>query len=156
MTWVGLFLAAVVLWVAFNWVAPLAVLTEAQPLSPGRLPRELFQSEEAKRVRFYLADLKLGYGYSVWAPPWNMVLFDKGFFQHASPALVRFVVAHELAHFALNHHRKRWILVVLGLALLPPVRRMFRRFEDEADAEAVRRTGLPRSAFKELEGCGPQ
>lgn len=138
------------LWVGFNWVAPLAVLVEAKPISPGRLPSELLVSNEARKVKFYLADLNLGYGYSVWSPPWSMILFDRRFFNRASPALVRFVIAHELAHFSLNHHRKRWFLVVLGLAILPSVRNRFRWYEFEADAEATRRTGLTRAMFLEL------
>lgn len=139
-----------VLWLGFNWIAPFAILLRAVRISPGRLPRELFVWKEARTVRFYVADLGRGYGYSVWAPPLNMVVFDRQFFECASLPLVRFVVAHELAHFALGHHRKRWLMVVGGLALLPGVRRWFQRFEDEADAEASRRTGLSRSSFLEL------
>ncbi len=154
-TWHWLLLSAAILWLSFNWVAPFAILVRSQPLSPGRLPHELFTSQAARAVKFYTAELQFGYGYSVWAPPWNMVLFDHAFFQRAHPDLVRFVVAHELAHFTLGHHRKRWLLVVLGLALLPQVQRMFVRFEHEADAEAARRTGFPRSAFPQLRQYNP-
>lgn len=149
MVWI-LLGVALLLWVAFNWVAPFAVLFEAERISPGRLPPELLLWEEARRVRFYQAGLSGGYGYSIWAPPWNVVVFDRMFFARASSALVRFVVAHELAHFSLGHHRKRWLLVVCGLALLPAVQRLFQRFESEADVEAVRRTGFTRALFKEL------
>ena len=136
-------------WVAFNWVAPLAALSavNAAPLSPGRLPRELLLSDAARRVKFYLADLNRGYGYSVWAPPFNIVLFDRSFFNSASSDLLRFLVAHELAHFSLHHHRKRWLLMVMGIGFLPAMKKLFEKFEEDADAEASRRTGLTRSMF---------
>lgn len=145
--WASLLL---LIWVVFNWLAPLEVLYRSQRISPGRLPRELLVSGEAHKVHFYLADLTLGYGYSVWSPPMNMIVFDRVFFNRASPHLVRFVVAHELAHFSLNHHRKRWLLVVFCFGWLPWTNKMFQRFEDEADAEASRRTGLTRKMFTEL------
>lgn len=139
-----------VFWILFNWLAPLEVLSRADKISPGRLPGELLVSNEARKVKFYLAELHLGYGYSVWSPPMNMIVFDRAFFNRASPQLVRFVIAHELAHFSLNHHRKRWLLVVFALGWLPWTSKLFQRFEDEADAEASRRTGLTRKMFTEL------
>lgn len=145
------FLGIAGIWVLFNCVAPYAVLVQAERISVGRLPPELFLWPGYRRVRFYLTALQGGYGYSVWAPPLNIVIFDRAFFAGASPALIRYVVAHELAHFSLGHHRKRWLLVVCGLALLPAIRRLFRRFEAEADAEAARRTGFTRQVFKELQ-----
>ena len=142
-------LAAVVLWISFNWVAPLAIFLRGERISPGRLPPELFTSGEARAVQFYLDDLYFGYGYSVWAPPWNVVVFDRKFFAKASAPLLKFVIAHELAHFSLGHHYTRWLLIVLGVGLTPWARKTFERYEKEADAEASRRTGLVRTLFSE-------
>lgn len=135
------------IWLGFNLAAPYAVVAEGERISPGRLPYELFTGRGAKDVRFYLLDLKAGYGYSLWAPPLNVVVFDRAFFAHASPVLLRFVVAHELSHFTFGHHRKRWLLVVFGLGLLPWTRRLFARFEDQADKEAERLTGVTRKVL---------
>ena len=150
MTWPFL-LALLTLWVLFNWAAPFATLLHAERISHGRLPAELLVWDDARRVKFYMSRLKRGYGFSIWAPPWSVVVFDKAFFSHASAPLVRYVVAHELAHFSLGHHRKRWFAVVTGAALLPPVRRWLRRMEDEADAVAEHRTGYDRKQFRVLQ-----
>lgn len=136
-------------WVVFNLVAPRVAVLRAEPIGWGRLPAELLTMSRDRRVRFYHADLSRGYGYSVWAPlSLNVVIFDRTFYAHASPALVRFVVAHELAHFHAGHHRWRWAAVVSGAILLPAVRRWLLAMEAEADAEAERRTGYDRSMFK--------
>ncbi len=140
------------LWVGFNLAAPYVILLRAERISWGRLPAELLTGKRYKKVRFYMTTLSGGYGYSVFSPPLNLVVFDRMFFASASPALIRFVVAHELAHFTLGHHRLRWLAVVSGLVLLPAVRRWLLRMEDEADVEASRRTGLTRDQFPELGG----
>ena len=142
-----LLLGTLALWVAFNWVAPFAVMAQGRRISPGRLPVELLTNRAARRVRFYTMPLAGTYGYSIWAPPLNVVVFDEAFFARASTPLLRYVVAHELAHFTFGHHRKRWLLVVGFLGLTPWAARTFARFEAEADREAERRTGLTRSAF---------
>lgn len=147
MTWFVLLF--VVVWILGNLLAPYVVLLKAERISWGRLPAELLHSGD-KLVRFYITELKGGYGYSVFSPFLHLVIFDRAFFAHASPALIRFVIAHELAHFHHNHHRKRWLAVVTGLVLLPAVRRRLLRMEDEADAEATRRTGFKRQHFVEL------
>lgn len=145
-------IVVLVLWVAFNLLAPYAVLLRAEPISWGRLPAELLMQQRDKKVKFYISILSGSYGYSVFSPGLHLVVFDKNFFAHASPACIRFVVGHELAHFHLHHHQKRWVLVVTGLVLLPFVRKWLSRMEDEADAEAIHRTGLVREMFPELGG----
>lgn len=139
------------LWVVFNLLAPYAVLLKAEPISWGRLPAELLTAQRDKRVKFYITTLKGSYGYSVFSPiGLHLVIFDKNFFSRASPACIRFVISHELGHYHLRHHQKRWLLVVTGLVLLPAIRRWLQRMEDEADVEAARRTGLVREMFPEL------
>ena len=140
----------IVLWVMLNLFAPYAVLFKSQRISPGRLPVELMTLPVYHKVRFYIAELRGGYGFSVWAPPLNVVVFDKEFFARASPQLIRYVIAHELAHFNLGHHRWKWVSIVSGAVLFPIVRAWLRRMEDEADEEAARRTGLDRRLFPEL------
>lgn len=149
LTWV---LVLFTFWVLFNWAAPFAVLTHAEQINRGRLPAELLEWNKDQKVRFYVAQLSGGYGFSIWAPPWSVVVFDKDFFARASPPLVRFVIAHELAHFNLGHHRWRWLAAVSGLILLPAVRRWLRAMEDEADLAAYWRTGSKRSDFSQLGG----
>ena len=145
-------LGILALWLLFNWVSPFAALvsTQAKPISRGRLPAELLEWGKDREVRFYVADLKRGYGFSVWAPPYSIVVFDRRFFTNAYPNAIRYVVAHELSHFVLGHHRRRWLAVVTGLAALPGVRRWLARMEDEADAEAERLTGFKRAFFPQL------
>lgn len=140
------------LWLLFNLLAPYAVLLRAERISWGRLPMELLTSEHHRKVRFYMTTLQGGYGYSVFSPPLNLVVFDRAFFARATPALIRFVIAHELAHFTFGHHRRRWLMIITGLVLLPAVRRWLLQMEDEADAEATRRTGFTRKMFPELGG----
>jgi len=149
MTWV---ISLLFLWLMLNLLAPYAVLARSQRISIGRLPAELLTLPVYRGVRFYMAELRGGYGFSVWAPPLNLVVFDKGFFAHASPQLIRYVIAHELSHFSLGHHRWRWFAIVSGAVLLPPVRKWLRKMEEEADVEASRRTGLSRMLFPELGG----
>ena len=140
------------LWVAVNCAAPYAVLLRAQKISWGRLPGELLTLPQYHDVKFYMTTLVGGYGYSVWAPGISLVVFDKAFFAHASPTLIRYVVAHELAHFTCGHHRKRWVAIVTGASLIPGVRRWLHGMEVEADGIAVQRTGLNREMFPELGG----
>ena len=146
-TWL-LFL--LVVWILLNILSPYAVIARSTPISIGRLPSELLMGVDHRQVKFYTATLLGGYGYSVWAPPLNLIVFDKVFFSRASPALIRYVVAHELAHFSLNHHRWRWFCIVTGVVLFPSVRVWLRRMEDEADVVAARRTGYHRKMFPEL------
>ena len=146
-------LVAVVVWLVFNILAPYAVLLRAEPISWGRLPAALLTNVKDKKVRFYITTLKGSYGYSVFSPTGlHLVVFDKTFFAKASPACIRFVVSHELAHFHQRHHQKRWLLVVTGLVLLPAIRRWLLRMEDEADLDAAYRTGFTRKMFPELGG----
>ena len=148
-TWLLVMLA---FWILFNWTAPFAILTQAERIGRGRLPADLLTWGRDRKVRFYVTPLSGGYGFSVWAPPWSVVVFDKDFFAQASPPLVRFVIAHELAHFSLGHHRARWFAVVSGAVLVPAVQRRLARMESEADAWAEKRTGLKRSSFSQLGG----
>ena len=143
----------VLLWIVFNLVAPYVVLLRAERIGWGRLPAELLMSAQDKKVKFYITSLKGGYGFSVWAPGMPLIVFDKGFFRGATPPLLRFVIAHEMGHFHQHHHIKRWMMVVTGLVLVPAVRRWLARMEDDADAEAARRTGFSRKLFPELGGC---
>ena len=148
MFWLLLIIPA--LWVAFNWAAPFSVLMGATRVSRGRIPADLLTWAADRNVRFYVNHLHGGYGFSVWGPPWSIVVFDQEFFAQAPPPLVRFVIAHELAHFSLGHHRKRWFAVVSGIVLLPQVRRALARMEHEADQVAFWKTGLKRSSFPQL------
>lgn len=145
-----MFVSICVGWVLFNIGAPYSVLLKAERVSVGRLPAELLIWPKDKKVQFYMTTLHRGYGYSVWAPPMSLVVFDRDFFKNASPSCIRYVVAHELAHFTLGHHRKRWFAVATGAVLIPAVRRWLLRMEDEADELAEKRTGLSRKLFPEL------
>ncbi len=138
-------------WVAFNVAASYAPLILAERISPGRLPAELLKRREARRVRFYVGNNHSSYGFSAWAPPlWTVVVFDRGFFQRASPELVRFVVAHELGHAAAGHHVWRWFAVVSGAVLLPVTRRWLERQEHTADNYATLLTGFKKGFFDQL------
>ena len=75
-----LFLLFLIVWVLINVIAPYAVIARSIPISIGRLPSELLMDVDHRRVKFYTSNLIGGYGYSVWAPPLNLVIFDKTFF----------------------------------------------------------------------------
>ena len=140
----------IVVWVAFNVAAAYAPLLLSERISPGRLPTELLARGEARRVRFYVGTCVSAYAFSSWAPPlWTVVVFDRRFFRQATPALLRFVVAHELGHAANGHHVLRWCAVVSGAALLPAVRRALARQEEQADAYATFLTGFKKEHFRE-------
>mgnify|MGYP001561246926 CR=1 FL=1 len=144
-------LILIFLWLAFNVAASYAPLILSERISPGRLPAELLKRQEARRVRFYIGSNRISYAFSAWAPPlWTVVVFDRRFFQRASPELVRFVVAHELGHAAAHHHIWRWFAIVSGIALLPAVRRRLARQEDTADNYATLLTGFKKSFFDQL------
>lgn len=141
----------IIAWLAFNVAASYAPLIIAERISPGRLPAELLALGEAQYVRFYVGNNASSYAFSAWAPPlWTVVVFDRRFFQQATPELVRFVVAHELGHAAARHHVWRWFAVVSGLALFPAVRRMLARQEETADAYATFLTGFKKEFFEQL------
>lgn len=142
------FTTLLVLWVAFNLAAPYAPLMLAERISPGRLPAELLQLGEARRVRFYVGRTLTSYAFSAWAPPlWHIVVFDERFFSRATQELLRFVIAHELGHAAAHHHIWRWAAVTSGAVLLPAVRRALQRQEDSADAYATKLTGFKKEFF---------
>ena len=138
----------VVVWLLFNWAAPLASLYKAERLGLGRLPADLLQWPPAKRIRFYLGDLRHSYGFSVWMWPYTVVVFDRKFFSAASGDLIRFVVAHELGHARGKDHVQRWLAVVTGVALLPVMRRRFVKQELAADRYAIALTGFRRDQFR--------
>ena len=142
--------ALLVLWVLFNLLAGYAPLLLAERISPGRLPAELLRLGTAKRVRFYVGNNVKSYAYSLWAPPYTVVVFDRRFFLRAEPDLVRFVVAHELGHAHAHHHIIRWLSIVTGAVLLPVVRRVLLRHELDADSYAMELTGLTKSMFPQL------
>lgn len=145
------FLILLAAWVLFNVAASYAPLILAERISPGRLPAELLKRREARRVRFYVGNNHSSYGFSAWAPPfWTVVVFDRRFFQRASPELVRFVVAHELGHAAAGHHVWRWFAVVSGAVLLPFIRRELDRQEAIADIYATFLTGFKKEHFSQL------
>ena len=146
MIWLSLLL----LWVLFNWAAPLAVLARAERLGLGRLPADLLRRPEARRVRFYLGSLRRSYGFSVWLWPWTVVVFDRRFFSGASGDLVRWVVAHELGHALRGDQVERWWAIVTGAVLLPAARRRLRWHETNADLYAIALTGLRRDMFEQL------
>lgn len=138
-------------WVLFNVAASYAPLVLAERISPGRLPAELLKRDEARNVRFYVGRNSVSYAFSIWAPPlWSVVVFDKKFFERASPELVRFVVAHELGHAAARHYVWRWFAIVTGVALFPFVRRWIEKQEETADAYATQLTGLKKEFFEQL------
>jgi Zn-dependent protease with chaperone function len=138
-----------VLWVLFNLLAGYAPLMLAERISPGRLPADLLNEKNA-RVRFYVGENVRSYAFNVWAPPYTAVVFDRRFFQNASPDLLRFVIAHELGHAKMKHHIQRWIAIVSGLALIPAVRQQFVRQEQDADLYAEMVTGMHKSSFPQL------
>lgn len=144
-------LVAVVGWVLANLAAPYAALLLAERISPGRLPAELLRRGEARGVQFYVASTTMSYGYSCWAVGRGaVVVFNREFFRRATPELVRFVIAHELGHAAAHHHVWRFLVIVSGAVLLPPVRRLLLRHEVEADDYAEELTGFKREHFEQL------
>lgn len=148
--WYIIISVVVFLWLLFNWASPFALLQKAHPLSRSRLPAELLDWDKDAKVKFYVANLIGGAALGIWAPPMSIIIFDKTFLTNANAPLLRFVIAHELAHFNQGHHRKRWLAVVSLAFLFPAVRRWLARMEDEADIIAEAQTGRARKQFPQL------
>ena len=129
-------------WVGFNFLAPLAFLAETQPLSPGRLCLATLTAARAGHVTFRVGAVRRGYAFSTWIAPRYAVVIDRDFLRVASPAQVRFVLAHELGHCVLGHLRFRWAAVLTGLVMVPAVRARFAQHETEANVYAMKLTGL--------------
>ena len=146
--------ALLLIWLAFNWLAPLATLSTAEPMSLGRIPEQFVPLAAKLRARFYVSRLYRGPGFSAWVWPQHIIVLDRGFLSGLTPEHVRFVLGHELGHVALGHLRTRWLLVVTGLIALPPARRRLVAHEHEADAYAERLTGFKREFFDAPRGGG--
>ena len=144
MIWIA---AVFALWLAFNWLAPFAVLASAERMSAGRVSETLAAEAARIGVRLYTAKLDRAGGYSVLAWPMKLVVFDRESLARTPAWAWRFLIAHELGHCALGHLRERWLLTVSGLVLLPAARRRLQEMEREADAYAERLTGLAAESF---------
>ena len=136
-----------ILWLLFNWLAPLSLLATATRMSLGRIPKDILDRANAYHVHYYVAKLNGSAALSTWLGWKHAVVLDRDFLHHASPGRVRFVLAHELGHCALGHLKRRWLCTVTGLALLPVVSAYLRRKEEEADAYAETLSGLPRTVL---------
>lgn len=141
-------LGVIVAWLLFNWLATLSLLALAEPLSIGRIPKDILDKANAYHVKYYTANLIQRGAITTWLGWRYAVIIDKLYIRNAVPAQFRFVLAHELGHCALGHMRARWLATVTGLALLPAVDRYLKRKEDEADAFAEELSGLPREILK--------
>ena len=145
-------IALLALWVAFNLLAPWAVLAYAEPLSLGRMPAQIADTVRQLGVRVYLAQLESPGGFSVIAWPRTVVVFDRASLSRQPAWALRFLMAHELGHCALGHLAERWWYTVTGLALLPAVQRRLQRMEREADRYAERLTGVAAESFYQPKG----
>lgn len=140
-------LLAIIAWLLLNWLAPRATIATAERMSPARIPAELNVLAKELGVEFYIANLARGYGFSAWSWPRTIVVFDRAFLRQCTPEFVRFVIAHEIGHCALDHLRKRWAYTVTLAVLLPLFRQRLRAFEDEADDYAFQHSGMKREFF---------
>lgn len=146
------FLALLLLWLGFNWLAPFTLLIRAEPMSAGRVASDLAIHARAAGARLYTARLEHPGGFSVLAWPLRLVIFDRDSLALTPAWAWRFLIAHELGHCALGHLQARWLLTVTGLCLLPAGRRWLVEMEHEADAYAERLTGLSAESFHQPEG----
>ena len=136
-----------ILWLIFNWLAPLSLLAFAERLSIGRIPRNILDKANAYHVHYYVAKLVRPGAFTTWLGWKHAVVIDRDFLQRAHPSQIRFVLAHELGHCALGHMKVRWLCTVTGFALLPPVQRFLRRKEEEADDFAEKLSGIDRAVL---------
>lgn len=133
------------LWVLFNWLAPLVIKFTATRMHIGNVPPELLVKASMNKVQFYRAKLVQGYAFTVWCWPIRIVVIDEDFLKRAPADMVRFVLAHELGHILLGHTFRRWFSVVTGLWLFKGVRDYLAKQEESADKFAEELVGIPRA-----------
>lgn len=140
-------IVAYLLWVAFNWLAPLAVVRLFTPLSIAQLPGEILARANGIGVDYYKARLAQGLAFTVWSWPRKIVVINEDFLLYGKPSVIRFVLAHELGHIALGHTFKRWLAIVTFVYCLPFVRKWLKDHEYGADEYAEQLTGVSRSVL---------
>jgi Zn-dependent protease with chaperone function len=143
----GVLVAVLLLWFAFNLLAPWAVLAYSEPMSMGRVPQRIAGVAREMDVRLYTSALDSPGGFSVLAWPRTIVVFDRDSLARQPADALRFLMAHELGHCALGHLVERWWYTVTGLALLPVVQRRLLSMEREADRYAEALTGIAAESF---------
>lgn len=141
-----------IIWLIFNFLAPLSLIRTATPMGIGRIPADILYRANAHKVRYYVDDLRAlnanGFAFSTWLVFRHAVVLDRNFLLHAPPEVIRFVLAHELGHCALGHLRQRYFLTVTGLILFPAIRRWLATKEHEADAWAEKLSCVHRSILR--------
>jgi hypothetical protein len=144
MSWWSTFLLIYLLWIVFNWLAPLSVIALACRMSTASLPGEIIFTARQHKVRYYKTRLNGGYAFTVWCWPYKLVFIDEGFLHGAAPHLIRWVLAHELGHIVYGHTWRRWLYTVTGLILFKRYRWKLLHCEKEADKFADGLTGVPK------------
>ena len=118
-----LLLFLLLMWLAVNELAPLALLRGARrkhPMPWCLLGRVLFYSSEK---------LTGGIACSCVVGPFYLVIAHPRVYAER----MDLVLAHEVGHIKLGHLRWRWLAQVTGAALIPWVQRRVARFEGEAN-----------------------
>lgn len=148
---VALFLSLLILgWFAGAWLSPVLLAADRKPLSLYELslvPADLHHVAMKLRATFYtVGGLGVdGFSFSAFFFDQRVICIDRTFLHHAPAAVVRFVIAHEIAHHLLGHPELKALAYMTGLRLFPAVRRWLENFEHQANRWAEDQTGLARS-----------
>jgi Zn-dependent protease with chaperone function len=137
------FLIVLALWLLFNELAPLSLLTRARQLKGDQWWRSVRQAIPVKRVSFWATTARYrGSAFTFQCFCWRFVVIDEVLLSQFPGEEVEAIIAHELAHCALGHPRKRWLAIVSGAIFLKPVADWSMRFEIQADGYAMRVVGF--------------
>lgn len=135
-----------------TWLSPLVLAANREPIADDRiLDPVLLGWASVLGVRFYVAPtLERGdLAFSCFLGFHRAIVVSAPFFRHAPDPVVRFVLAHELAHHTFGHVWRRMLFAALRLRRWPLLgayaARQIQRDEDEANAYAEQVTDLPRS-----------
>lgn len=145
---VKLFLAGALVvagWWTICWLSPMLLARGRVAMPEFGIPHYMRDEFAERGISVYLVENLDGYANSCLLLGRRTILVDIAFFHHATSAAVEFVLAHELAHHRLGHVLQRLSLYATGLVLLDRFQGVLERQEHQANAEAERITGLPRT-----------
>lgn len=134
-----------------TWLSPFALAAERFPLVFDRACDPVLVDWAASLgVRFYtVPSLDRDYAFSCFLGFTRVVVIAWPFYRHAPDPVVRFVIAHELAHHELGHVGRRMFITILRLQHWPVLWRLAHRLvahdENAANELAEKATDLPRS-----------
>lgn len=142
MTWYyWTLLGLLIAWLLINEVSPLATVFFCKPLDP-KLWVPLVARTKVTGIRFYQGHLLFGPACSMTCFHLQLVFLHTKVSTWFTPTEIDAILAHEIGHQKLHHLRKRWLIIVTGLVMIPFFKRILRvDHEEQADIYAAKLIG---------------